>query len=104
MTGPSLPRARPDFARRYALRDRARENAQRTYRRCQHAGLSHTLNALEHMAGDVLRWSVAAPQGIAIAHPFLDRRLICLSLGIQTRLQPAPGPIAVPSRMCYDPF
>lgn len=80
-----------DFVRRYALWDRAIENAQHMYRLCQRTDLSVTLNAIENRAGDVLRWSVAAPRGIAIAHPFLDRRLLCFGLGMQLRLQPEPG-------------
>jgi asparagine synthase (glutamine-hydrolysing) len=81
----------PDFARHHALRSRAIANAQQTYGRCQHTGLSVTLSALAHTAGDVIRWSVAAPHGITMAHPFLDSRLLCLGLGIQARLRPKPG-------------
>lgn len=81
----------PSFARRHSLQSRTIENLQRTYRLCRHTGLSVALSAISHMAGDVIRWTVAAPQGINIAHPFLDRRLLCLSLGIQLRLRPEPG-------------
>jgi asparagine synthase (glutamine-hydrolysing) len=81
----------PSFARRYSLQSRAIENLQRAYRLCPPTGLSVALSAISHMAGDVIRWAVAAPHGINLAHPFLDRRLLCLSLGMQLRLRPEPG-------------
>ena len=49
------------------------------------------LHAVENMSGDVIRWAVAAPFGVTIAHPFLDRRLVCFGLGIQACLPPQPG-------------
>ncbi len=81
----------PDFARRYALESHAVANAQRMYRLCHQTGLSITLSTLMHRPGDVLRWSVASPLGIAIAHPFLDVRLLSFGLGMQLRIQPEPG-------------
>jgi asparagine synthase (glutamine-hydrolysing) len=42
-------------------------------------------------AGDNCRWSVAAPRGMAVAHPFLDPRLVCLCLGIQARFRQSPA-------------
>jgi len=58
---------RPDFARRYALRNRALENARQIYQQCQQISLSSTLYSISSRAGDVLRWSIAAPLGIANA-------------------------------------
>jgi asparagine synthase (glutamine-hydrolysing) len=81
----------PDFARRYALRSRVIENAQQIYQQCQQTSLSVTLNAITQRAGDVFRWSVTAPLGIANAHPFLDPRLLSFGLGMQSRILPEPG-------------
>lgn len=81
----------PSFAHDYQLRQRAMDNYRKTYRQGPNTTLSVTLSGLTNRAGDVLRWSVAAPLGIVIAHPFLDRRLLALGLGIQMRLRPEPG-------------
>jgi len=81
----------PDFARRHALRSRAIENAQQIYQQCQQTSLSVTLNAITSRAGDVFRWSLATPLGIANAHPFLDPRLLTFGLGMQSRILPEPG-------------
>jgi len=82
---------RPDFARRHALQSRARENAQQIYRQCQQTSLSVTLSGIKGNAGDILSWSVAAPFGIAHAHPFRDPRLLTFGLGMQSRITPEPG-------------
>lgn len=52
--------------------------------------LSMTCFTLDNRPGDVLRWAVGAPLNMAVSHPFLDRRLLSLGLGIQTRLHPDP--------------
>ena len=80
----------PDFARRYDLRSRAIENARQIYQQCQQTSLSVTVNGIKSRAGDMFRWSIAAPLGIAQAHPFLDPRLLTFGLGIQTRILPDP--------------
>ena len=81
----------PDFARRHALRNRAIENARQTYQQCQQTSLSVTLSAITYRVGDMFRWSVAAPLGIANTHPFLDLRLLSFGLGMQSRILPEPG-------------
>ncbi|TMC19934.1 MAG: hypothetical protein E6J34_14055 [Chloroflexi bacterium] len=83
----------PDFARRHALQNRARENAWQSYQQCQQTALSMTLNGILSRAGDVFRWSIAAPLGIAHAHPFLDPRLLTFGLGMQSSIEPVPGKI-----------
>jgi asparagine synthase (glutamine-hydrolysing) len=80
-----------DFVRCYRLRERLIDHAQQLYHRCSQTALSVCVSALSHLAGDVIRWSVAAPLGIGVAHPFLDRRVLCLGLGIRSRLRPQPG-------------
>lgn len=81
----------PDFARRHALRDRAIENARQIYQLCPQTNLSVTLSSILSRAGDMSRWSIAAPLGIMIAHPFLDTRLLSFGLGMQSRILPEPG-------------
>jgi asparagine synthase (glutamine-hydrolysing) len=81
----------PGFARRQALRSYAIGNALRIYRFCNSTALSFAISSIESRIGDVIRWSVAAPQGIAIAHPFLDVRILRFCLGIQAKLKPEPG-------------
>lgn len=81
----------PDFARRHALRSRSIENAQQIYRQCRPTSLSVTLNAITERVGDMFRWAVTAPLGIAHAHPFLDPRLLAFGLGMQLRILPEPG-------------
>ncbi|HET8840607.1 MAG TPA: asparagine synthase-related protein, partial [Ktedonobacteraceae bacterium] len=81
----------PDFARRYDLRNRAQENARQAYQLCEQMSLSIVLSAIKNRAGDMSRWSLAAPLGIFIAHPFLDARLLAFGLGMQARIQPEPG-------------
>ena len=83
----------PSFARQYSLRARAFENAQRIYRRCGSTPLSISLDSVERRAGDVYRWTLAAPYGVSMSHPFLDPRVVCFSLGMQTRLTPCPGQV-----------
>jgi asparagine synthase (glutamine-hydrolysing) len=81
----------PEFARRYALRTRAMENARSLSRLHPNRTVSITLSTLAHRAGDFVRWAVAAPLGIRVRHPFLDQRLLALGLGLQLRVQPEPG-------------
>ena len=42
------------------------------------------------MASSVTRWAVAAPQGMSIAHPFLDTRVLRFGLGAMLTLAPEP--------------
>jgi asparagine synthase (glutamine-hydrolysing) len=84
------PWINPDFARHHALRNRAIENARQIYQQCEQTSLSVTLDGIRTRAGDVFRWSVAAPLGITNAHPFLDLRLLTFGLGMQARIMPDP--------------
>lgn len=63
----------------------------KAYHLCPQTGLSVTLYAIMNRVGNPTRWYVAAPLGIAIAHPFLDVRLLSFGLGMQSRIQPEPG-------------
>jgi len=82
----------PDFARRLGLRGRALANIRRTYYSCRPVGLSLSLAGVRELCGDFSRWYLAAPQGMVLTHPFLDPRVVCLGLGIQSRVPPQPGP------------
>jgi asparagine synthase (glutamine-hydrolysing) len=83
----------PSFARRYGLRDRASENARHTYLGCKSASLSVAMDALVQRAGNAISWSLAAPRGLLITHPFFDTRVVRLGLGIITRVAPKPEPL-----------
>jgi asparagine synthase (glutamine-hydrolysing) len=85
------PWIRSCFARRYELRCRAAENARRTVASCRPIGLSLALAAIESRKGDFNRWFLGAPRGVVIAHPFLDPRVLCLGLSIQSRVVAEPG-------------
>lgn len=80
------------FARQHDLQHRAIRHARHTYRCCGETHLSVILIAIASRTGDVLRWTVATPLGIAIAHPFLDCRVISLGLGIQQTIQHTTTP------------
>jgi asparagine synthase (glutamine-hydrolysing) len=41
--------------------------------------------------GDVNRWALAAPYNLAVAHPYLDPRVLCFSLGIHATRSPDPS-------------
>jgi asparagine synthase (glutamine-hydrolysing) len=80
----------PSFARQYALRTRAVEQARQTFNACQPTGLSFALSLIRSRMGDVNRWAIAAPYNLAVAHPFLDPRVLCFSLGIHATRRPDP--------------
>jgi asparagine synthase (glutamine-hydrolysing) len=85
------PWIRQDFVKQYALASRIQKNTNQVYFLCQQASLSVMISGLMSRAGEVLRWSVAAPLGIAIAHPFLDSRVLALGLGIRQKIPAYPG-------------
>lgn len=89
--GTIAPWILPGFARSYALRRRGLQNIRRLYSSCRPVGLSLALAAIKGYSGDNCRWSLAAPLGMAVAHPFLDPRVLCLGLGIQARYRQEPG-------------
>lgn len=80
----------PSFVERYNLRDRARDKTQDVYASCRPTALSVALNSVKHKAGNAVGWSLAAPHGLLLTHPFFDPRVISLGLGIQQRLRPTP--------------
>jgi asparagine synthase (glutamine-hydrolysing) len=87
------PWVSPAFARRHDLGRRARENDHRARRSHLPSCLSLALLQLDHRVGDPYRWSLAAPLGLSMSHPFLDPRLVRFALGALTRLAPSPQPV-----------
>jgi asparagine synthase (glutamine-hydrolysing) len=85
------PWIQPSFVRRHSLRARAVENARRMYASEPTSAMSFALHSVRSRAGDVVRWSVAGPKEMMIAHPFLDPRVLCLGLGVMSRFLPQPG-------------
>jgi asparagine synthase (glutamine-hydrolysing) len=83
----------PAFARRFDLPGLAADNFRRVYRRRGKTSVAIALAAISSMAGDMIRWTIAAPLGLAVAHPFQDPRVLCLGLGILERLSPRPEPM-----------
>jgi asparagine synthase (glutamine-hydrolysing) len=81
----------PGFARRHGLRHLALDNLRHTYRACRPTGLSAALAAIGHRTGDCSRWYLAAPRGVALAHPYLDTRVVGFCLGLQRDIEPEPG-------------
>jgi len=79
------------FARRFDLSGRAAEQARMIFSRSTDTARSLTLAALAVQRGDPVRWAVATPLGLHLAHPFHDPRLVRLALGIQARIRPEPG-------------
>ena len=77
------PWVRPEFARRYCLRERGRWHAQRIFGNPSEA--SWNSFTLQTMSGDWERWHLASPLGMNLSHPFRDPRLISFTLSL-----PAP--------------
>jgi asparagine synthase (glutamine-hydrolysing) len=82
---------RPEFAARHRLFDRASAARREAYRRHPKAQFGIMIHSLRSEAGDPVRWALAAPRHVDIAHPFLDCRLLRLGMSLQSRLAPQPG-------------
>ena len=89
--GTIAPWVYSDFARRHALRERGLAHLREASAPGRPLQLSVALAMLRGAAGDNCRWSVAAPRGMTVIHPFLDPRFVGLCLGIQTRFRQEPG-------------
>jgi len=82
---------RRGFARDQQLHRRGLEHVRRSHQRGCPAGVSALLASIRARAGEGCRRFLGAPEGIVIAHPFLDPRVICLALGIRARFRQPPG-------------
>lgn len=85
----------PEFARKHHLRDRLLARSRRMFER-QPTPVSVVLNNLRGRQGDCSRWYLGLPRGIHLAHPFLDARLIRLTLGVYSRVPPLPRGLPKP--------
>jgi asparagine synthase (glutamine-hydrolysing) len=85
------PWVRPQFARQQGLWQRSVERLQSRSDRCRPLALSMALEALEFGVGDAFRWEVGAPNGVHVAQPFLDPRLVRFCLGFQGRISTDPN-------------
>ena len=72
--------------------ERMRCVARKPHNAARTALLSQSIASLSDQPGDVARWSVALPAGIHYSHPFQDRRVQRLGLGILQRISPVPTP------------
>jgi asparagine synthase (glutamine-hydrolysing) len=81
----------PDFARAGQLRQRALRHVRRSFHSSGTVVQSEALAQARYAAGDWVRYTLAAPQGIVAAHPFRDLRVMSYGLGIRSRVRPAPG-------------
>lgn len=78
------------FAKRHKLKERSKRNALQTYTSSGSTCISFALDSIASRRGDFTRWSVAAPRGLLIAHPFLDTRVLCFCLGVMVSMKPEP--------------
>jgi asparagine synthase (glutamine-hydrolysing) len=83
------PWIRPEFARRYGLRERGKAYASRMFGRP--TADSWNQFTLTTISGDWARWNLAAPLGLNLSHPFRDPRLVRFALGLPRELRAAPG-------------
>jgi len=84
------PWIRPEFVKKYKLAQRLAENAKRSFRGPQSTTMTFALSSIQTHVGNPIGWAVAAPRQIAIAHPFLDNRVLSLGLGMMSCLTPQP--------------
>ncbi|ELS04341.1 asparagine synthase (glutamine-hydrolyzing) [Xenococcus sp. PCC 7305] len=79
----------PDFAKNYGMRDKAAA----IVRQLSQYPIEQSFNLLGLRAsvGNWASWYLAAPLGIHISEPFLDRRLITYCLSLPRELREVPG-------------
>jgi asparagine synthase (glutamine-hydrolysing) len=80
-----------DFARRMDLRGRILANLRRSFHACRPTGLSVALSSVQLYQDGYRRLHVAAPHGIVETHPFFDRRIFSVGLGMHSRIRPQLG-------------
>jgi asparagine synthase (glutamine-hydrolysing) len=87
------PWIRPEFARQAALAERLERRAAEGSDPRPPAALEFALTGIRSRIGDPVRWAVAHPVGLSVAHPFLDRRVLRAGLRVvaSTRPDPVPG-------------
>jgi asparagine synthase (glutamine-hydrolysing) len=88
--GTIVPWVRPEFARAHGLRERMLAQIRAERYAGQPMNVGFLLAALRTSSGDAVRWSLAAPHGMTLIHPFFDPRVVGLCLGIQRRFRQRP--------------
>jgi asparagine synthase (glutamine-hydrolysing) len=86
------PWIRPEFARQAALAERLGRRAADGAAPRPPAALAFALTGIRSRVGDPVRWAVAHPAGLSVAHPFLDRRVLRAGLRVVAGTRPEPGP------------
>lgn len=90
-TGTVAPWISADFARRHDMRERSLRQTKWLNSSGGSLGMSAALAGIQCRVGDRRRWTLAAPLGMTLSHPFLDPRLLRLGLGIRQRYRQEPG-------------
>lgn len=80
----------PDFAARGQMRARILERLAASTRSAPRIALSDIVGRLRLGCGDWVRAHLGAPDGIHIAHPFRDPRVIRFAMGARLRFPPRP--------------
>ncbi|MGY1625209.1 asparagine synthase-related protein [Geodermatophilus sp. SYSU D00965] len=89
---PAVPAwVRPGFARDTALADRMAERAVSEAASHPVPAVGFALAGIRARTGDPVRWAVAAPAGLVVAHPFLDRRVLREGLRVLATTRPDPA-------------
>jgi asparagine synthase (glutamine-hydrolysing) len=91
--GTIAPWIRKSFSRAHALGERSTAHLLRLASSVRSMNVANTLASLHATSGDWCSWSVAAPHGLAIIHPFRDPRFVSLCLGIHARFRQEPGTV-----------
>jgi len=85
------PWVRRGFARDRRLHRRGLDQARSDHRADCPAGVVALLASIRARTGEASRRFIGAPEGILVAHPFLDPRVICFALGVRARFRQTPG-------------
>jgi asparagine synthase (glutamine-hydrolysing) len=82
---------RPEFARDTALADRIAAQAVPGTASHPVPAVGFALAGVRARTGDPVRWAVAAPAGLVVSHPFLDRRVLREGLRVAATRRPDPA-------------
>ena len=85
------PWVRPGFAARTHIQKRIHDRMAYSSRSADTVVASDVLARLRYTCGDWVRYNLAAPRNVHIAHPFRDPRVLSFGLCARLRVRPAPG-------------
>ena len=86
------PYVRQEFVRHTALGQRVSERAASQSAPHPVAAVEFALAGIRSRVGDPVRWAVAHPVGLVVAHPFLDLRVLRMGLRAISTTRPDPEP------------